>query len=213
MTMGKKNREKRKPKQSEDPSRRWVDHKPYGRLPLVRHSDVVNGKTYEWWEFDPAFKPRVPRGAVEGDVAQQVYCHSCHVPKYFYVDEPRRCIQCDERFVFTAREQKYWYETRKFNFHSVPVRCAACRRQRRSEHALREQVATARRAVASTPDDPGAQLALARALVELHERTNTGRMEDAVAAARKAARLWPNAPDLAELEARARARLPRTRAR
>src|SRR5687768_2477342 len=42
-----------------------------------------------------------------------------------------------------------------------------------------------------TPADPSAHLALARASVEYHERTDAGRLDDAVAAARKASKLWP----------------------
>jgi hypothetical protein len=196
-------REKRKPKRPEDPSRRWVDHPTYGRVPLVRHTSTVAGKTYESWHYDPSFKPKLPRGAVEGDVSRQTFC-AWHTPKYFYVDQTLRCRQCDERFTFSGREQKYWYETRGFNFGSVPIRCARCRRQRRSGHLLREQVAAAHRAVETDPRDPAAHLALARALIELRERTGTGRLETAIAAARKAARLWRGSPEAAELERRAR---------
>jgi putative zinc ribbon protein len=198
-------REPRKRRREAGTDQRWIDHRLYGRVPLVLRTYEYRGKRYEAWHCDPAFKPKRPRGAVEGDVTMQVFCEH-HVPKYFYVDEQRHCVQCGEEFTFSGREQKYWYEARKFHFQSVPVRCPACRRQRRSEHALREQVAIARRAVETDPRDGAAQLALAQALVELHERTGTGRLDQAIAAARKAARLWPRAPGAADLEARARAR-------
>lgn len=198
-------RHRKKPRGQMRPDQRWSQHPLYGRVPLIRHAREDGGKTHEWWQCDPAFKPKLPRGAVAGDVEKQVFCEY-YVPKYFYVDETRRCFQCGNEFIFSAREQKYWYETRKFNFHSVPIRCASCRRQRRSEHALREQVGSARRAVEADSQDPAAHLALARAIVELHERTGTGGLDEAIAAARKAARLWPNAPGAADLEARARAR-------
>jgi Probable zinc-ribbon domain len=197
-------REKRKPKQRGD-GRRWSQHPLYGRVPLIRHGTTVAGKTYEWWQCDPAYKPPLPRDAVEGDVSRQDFCTACHTPKYFYVDERHRCIQCGDDFMFTGREQKYWYETRRFNFCSVPIRCPRCRRRRRTEHALREQVAVARHAVESDAGDPAAHLALARAIVELQERTGTGRLEVAIAAARKAAKLWRGSVEAMTLEARARA--------
>ncbi len=52
-------------------------------------------------------------------------------------------------------------------------------------------------------------LALARALVEYHERTGQGRLDDAVAAARRAARLWAQAPDALLWEGVAHARAGR----
>jgi len=89
-----------------------------------------------------------------------VFCTAHHDPKYFYVDETRKCIQCGSEFTFRAAEQKYWYETLKFNFSSVPVRCVQCRRQRRSEHALREQIAQAKSERAKFPRDPQSILPL-----------------------------------------------------
>lgn len=88
------------------PPGRWHDHPVYGRVPLVRHESVVEGKTYEWWRYDPAFKPPLPRGALAGDVTKQAFC-PCHAPKYFYLDETRTCIQCGTEFPFSATEQKF----------------------------------------------------------------------------------------------------------
>jgi len=144
-------------------------------------------------------------------VSKQTFCRACHDPKYFYVDETRTCIQCGSDFTFSAAEQKYWYETRQFNFASVPIRCKRCRRQRRTEHAMREQIARARQAARDAPTDPEVQLALARAIVEYHERTDAGRLDDAVAAARKAAKLWPEAPDASLWEGIAHARAGRAK--
>jgi hypothetical protein len=114
-----------------------------------------------------------------------------HDPKYFYLDEERSCIQCGRQFLFRAAEQKFWYETRRFNFCSVPIRCPACRRQRRSEQALREQIARAKAGVRADPESPVAQLALARAIVESHERTGQGNLAEAISAARRTSRLFP----------------------
>jgi tetratricopeptide (TPR) repeat protein len=188
---------------------RFVRHPLYGKVRVVRRPS--SGSSKEHWTYDPDYEPELPPGAVRGDVAKQVFCSACHVPKYFYVDKESQCFQCGRSFTFGATEQKYWYETLKFNFHSAAVRCPDCRRLRRSERALREQIAHARAAIRSVPDDPAPHLALARALVEYHERTGQGSLDDAVAAARRAARLWPEAPDVLLWEGVAHARAGRRR--
>jgi tetratricopeptide (TPR) repeat protein len=205
--MAKKKSRQSRPALRTSRGRRWARHELYGDIPLIHHSSIgPDGESHERWQYDPSFMPVLPRGAVAGDVSQQVF-YEWHVPKYFYVDEARRCVQCDEQFTFSAKEQKYWYEVRKFNFRSTPIRCSKCRRLKRSEHALRQQIAHSRQAIEELPRDPSAYLALARAIVEYHERTSAGSLDDALAAARKARTLWPETPepDLWEGIAQARA--------
>lgn len=178
----------------------------FGNIPLIHHSNIgLDGKTYPWWEYDPDYEPPMPAGAVRGDVKKQNYCPAHHNPKYFYVDEDHECIQCGNHFIFKAKEQKYWYETLKFNFSSIPIRCLQCRRERRSEHALREQIARAKAEIRNM--NPAAYITLARAIVEYHERTQHGNLDEAIAASRKAAALWPDSfePSLWEGIAQARA--------
>src|SRR5262249_6411178 len=100
----------------------------------------------------------LPRGAVRGDVSQQVFCSAHNEPKYFYLDESRTCVQCGDGFGFSAREQKFWYERLKFSFRSAPIRCLRCRRQRRSEHALREGIARAKAEARRCADNVQIQL-------------------------------------------------------
>ena len=173
-----------------------VHHPRYGEIPLIRESvEGQDGRMHEWWRYDPDYSPPLPRGAVRGDARRQVYCRSHHIPKYFFVDEERACVQCGSSFVFRAAEQKHWYETLKFNFSSVPIRCLGCRRQRRSEHALREQIARAKAEVRASATDPASHLSLARAIVEHHERTNNGNLAEAISEARRAAALWVDSPE------------------
>jgi len=164
-------------------------HPLYGEIPLVEHrSTGRDGHVYTWSQYDPSYKPKLPRGAVPGDVSRQKYCAAHHVPKYFYVDEQRTCIQCGESFVFGAAEQKYWYEALKFNFGSVAVRCPTCRRRKRTEAALRAQLGATLRQLDEHGDDPRLWLELARTTVIYRERTGEGNLERAIAASRKAAR-------------------------
>jgi Probable zinc-ribbon domain len=122
---------------------RFVRHPFYGKVRVIRLPS--RGSSKEHWMYDPDYEPELPPGAVRGDVTKQVFCSACHVPKYFYVDKEAECLQCGYSFTFGATEQKYWYETLKFNFHSAAVRCSDCRRLRRSERTLREQIAHAKR--------------------------------------------------------------------
>jgi hypothetical protein len=196
---------RRKPAQPERPV---LVHRVFGAIPLLvePHTDA-SGRTYLSQRYDPEYAPPLPPGAVRGDVRRQSYC--CDVPKYFYCDEDRACVQCGREFVFRASEQKYWYETLQFNFSAVPVRCVGCRRQRRSEHALREQIGRAKAHIREEGANPAPHLALARALVEYHERTSRGDLDAALAAARKAARLWPDSAEPLYWEGMAQARAGR----
>jgi tetratricopeptide (TPR) repeat protein len=199
-------------KRPSKPVQRFEKHPLYGAIPLVERSHVgSDGQTYNWDQYDLAYSPPLPKGGVAGDVSRQVFHPALQVPKYFYIDETRTCVQCDSRFTFSGTEQKYWYETRRFVFDSIPIRCQACRRHRRTEHAMREQIARARQLVRTQPENPGAYLAVARALVEYHERTGSGRLDDAVATARKAGKLWPDSAEPALWEGLAHARAGRAK--
>ena len=204
---GKKRRKQKKPTVATEPV--FSFDRVFGNIPLICHETVnPDGKVYKWWQYDPKYEPPLPRGAVRGDVSKQVFCTACHTPKYFFVDEERHCIQCGNAFVFKGSEQKYWYETLKFNFSSIPIRCVSCRRERRSEHALLQQIARAKAEVDSK--DPAPYLALARAIIEYHEKTDHGDLNQAIAASRKAQKLWPDSvePSLWEGIAHARAKRP-----
>ncbi len=148
-------------------------------------------------------QPPLPNGAVRGDVSKQHFCRYHNSGKAFYVDEARTCVQCGEDFVFYAQEQKYWYETLAFHLDSQCIRCLACRKLRRSQFALGQQIGNARKELKSKPDDPRVQLELASATVRLHERGGGGDLNEAIAAARKAHDIWPESAEPLFWEAKA----------
>lgn len=171
-------------------------HPLYGEIPLLeRRSRGNDGREYSWFEYDPSFQPKLPEGAVPGDVSRQQYCTAHHVPKYFYVDECRTCVQCKGTFTFSATEQKFWYETLQFNFGSLAIRCRSCRKRQQTERALREQIGAALRQLETSSDDPVTLLDLSRATVRYRERTGHGNLDRAVAASRKAFSVWPESPE------------------
>ncbi len=117
----------------------------------------------------------------------------CHTPRYFYLDQERTCVQCGKAFVFSAEEQKYWYEILKFYFDSVVIRCPDCRRRRRSEKALRSQIAAARQGLEERPGDPALLIQLAQAVAQYHQHSGQGNLDEAISACRKALESWPDA--------------------
>lgn len=161
-------------------------HPLFGAIPMLPlEVQLGDGRVHRGLDYDPDYQPPLPRGAVRGDVRRQEFCRMCHVPRYFYLDKERRCVQCGDDFIFSAAEQKHWIEVLKFHFDAEAVRCLSCRRQRRSDKALRGQLAAAKVSLAQAPDDPARQLAVVEAVVRHYERRGQGKLDEAIALARK----------------------------
>ncbi len=153
-------------------------------------------------------KPSIPAGSVPADPNKQVF--GLGGPFRYYQDVERGCVQCQQVFVFAAREQKYWYETLGFIVYSTAIRCPKCRRRKRDDKTLQRQVAHARQFQREHSNDALAHLALAEALVQHDDRLQTGRLEDAIAASRKAARLDPKLHEAVYWEAASNQAMGRT---
>ena len=67
--------------------------------------------------------------AVRADVSKQDYT-VC--PRQWYIDSTFKCMDCCKDFLFSAEEQRYWYEQRRFYVDSKPTRCPACRKKERA---------------------------------------------------------------------------------
>jgi Probable zinc-ribbon domain len=173
----------------------FYPHPVFGPIPRIDVSVVqADGSVFVFRDYDPDYAPPLPKGAVRGNVRNQSFCRMCHVPRYFYVDRPGTCVQCGGGFVFRAAEQKHWYESLKFHFDSVAVRCLECRRKRRSERSLQQELSDVKARLAQEPDSAAAQLGVAAALVRYRQRTGLGSLDEALAAARKARRLLKGHP-------------------
>jgi len=57
------------------------------------------------------------------------------VEREFYVDRPFICKDCGTAEVWTATQQKWWYETAKGDVWRVAIRCRPCRRRERERKA------------------------------------------------------------------------------
>lgn len=171
---------------------RTVSHPEYGEIPLLRHTvRTPDGKEVSYSTYDLTYQPPLPKGAVRGDPTCQNYCTACNVPKYYFVDEKRRCVECERDFTFWAKEQKYWYETLGFSVHSKAIRCLECRKARRAGIALQRSYAEAIKQAAAKPKDPCALLALVEETVQYHREKGKVDLGRALAAVRKARKLSP----------------------
>ena len=61
------------------------------------------------------------------------------MPRLLYYPRVRACRRCGGIFIFSAREQKYWYEDLKFYVDSTAVECVTCRKQKREGKAELER--------------------------------------------------------------------------
>lgn len=63
-----------------------------------------------------------------------------------YWDQQRHCQYCGRDYVFSAKEQKFWYEEQRFISHSAPIACTACRKELRSRVRANEELSALGRA-------------------------------------------------------------------
>lgn len=80
---------------------------------------------------------------------------------YAYWDRPGICQDCGEAFIFSASEQRYWYEIRKFIIDSHPKQCPRCRRRRRVRKGALLEVSRLMRALNGAAAGPALWIQLA----------------------------------------------------
>ena len=69
--------------------------------------------------------------ALRADPAKQ-NCGGLGGPIDAFWDQTRSCGTCGKDYIFSAEEQRFWYETLGFFVESVPIQCQECRRDRRA---------------------------------------------------------------------------------
>lgn len=72
------------------------------------------------------------RGVTVNEAALRPY-RSYGAPQFvyrgYYVDTPFRCQSCGKQEIWTATQQKWWYEVAKGYVYSTATRCRVCRRK------------------------------------------------------------------------------------
>lgn len=61
------------------------------------------------------------------------------VERGYYLDRPFTCKDCDKPEIWTATQQKWWYEVAKGEVFSGAARCRRCRRREREHKAQARQ--------------------------------------------------------------------------
>jgi hypothetical protein len=62
------------------------------------------------------------------------------VERGYYIDKPFNCAQCGTPQVWTATQQKWWYEVAKGEVYSTAKLCRPCRRKERQRREEARQV-------------------------------------------------------------------------
>lgn len=83
---------------------------------------------------------RLPLGTVLADPAQLAHNNTYALLPLFYIDRPFVCRDCGSQEIWTAKQQKWWYEIAKGHIDSVAVRCRPCRRQEQARQAEARRV-------------------------------------------------------------------------
>lgn len=92
---------------------------------------------------DPApwqLPDRIPSGAIWADQSRLLHDNTYGPRPRYYADLPFTCIECGTHEVWTAAQQKWWYEVAQGDIASTANRCAACRGKRRLRRSQERRI-------------------------------------------------------------------------
>jgi hypothetical protein len=94
---------------------------------------------------------RIGLGAVLSDVMRLAPNNTYGTWPSLYLDRPFVCRNCQSEEIWTAKQQKWWYEIAKGPIYSTAVRCRPCRmsERARANEARRTSLAGMARKIAS----------------------------------------------------------------
>lgn len=136
---------------------------------------------------------KLPAGFLWGDPSRQVF--GLGGPALVYGPLEKRCRDCGVDFVFTAEEQRHWYETLGFFLDSTAVRCSSCRTKRRKLEQARRAWELALKGVDSTAKS---HVAVVEAGLTLLERGGQAKHEKLMVHLSRAEKLGANVMALRE---------------
>jgi len=74
----------------------------------------------------------IPHDAIGADLTKHAP-HNSYSPRYWYQDMRFQCKDCGKSEIWTAQQQKWWYEEAKGQINATAVRCRACRQAERKK--------------------------------------------------------------------------------
>lgn len=101
------------------------------------------------------------------------------VPK-FYKDECYKCVDCGKEILFSAEQQKEWYEVKKRYIYQRPVRCRDHFLQWLSDRKIKLKMDKSLEKIRLMPDSEEAMRDYAFSIVEFHKRNGMGDLNTAI---------------------------------
>ena len=77
----------------------------------------------------------MPQGVIEANHAALAHNNTYGELPLFYIDKPFDCRDCGSHELWTAKQQKWWYEIAKGNINAIAVRCRSCRKKEQTRKA------------------------------------------------------------------------------
>ena len=81
-----------------------------------------------------------PAGSVLADHAALAHNNTYGCLPLFYVDRAFTCKDCGKEELWTAKQQKWWYEIAKGHIDAIAVRCRSCRKRQRERKAQAQRM-------------------------------------------------------------------------
>ncbi len=107
------------------------------RLRKARKAETLAARGGGYFPWEEARNPKAPpAGAVAANWDELAHNNTYGPLPHFYVDLSFRCAGCGSDELWTAKQQKWWYEIAKGDINSTAKYCRACRnlhRQHRDE--------------------------------------------------------------------------------
>ncbi|WLD14561.1 zinc-ribbon domain containing protein [Planctellipticum variicoloris] len=100
---------------------------PFGQNLMLSYLEMEDGA-----EVPLHHHPHEQRGILlEGKVQHTIGDETHVVERGYYLDQPFTCVDCGKDEVWTATQQKWWYEVAKGDVFTTARRCRICRRRDR----------------------------------------------------------------------------------
>ncbi len=97
----------------------------------LQSQDVEFASLQKWSERKAMAKK--PAGAIWADPAHMVSVSAYPVMPLYYADKAFTCARCGQNQLWTAKQQKWWYEIAQGELQSTAKHCRPCRHAMRAE--------------------------------------------------------------------------------
>ncbi len=115
--------------------KRFVNHPRYGDKPRFTNDKYTLDEIVQsHWKYTES--EIILGTTIDADITKQNYSV---FPIPIYVDLLKKCMQCQRKFIFYAKEQQHWYEELGFYVDADCTKCVDCRKKEQSVKQLIRQ--------------------------------------------------------------------------